>query len=116
MKPDYLTLTNGRKVRIEWNWNAVKIWTSVTGKELTDLATGKASADDMLTIAYCAATEGEDADGKELALTEKEFGRLINMQGIIEFSKILTAQASTMEQKKSTPPTRSPLMFFRRKV
>jgi hypothetical protein len=115
MKPDYITLTNGRRVRIEWNWNAVKMWTAVTGKELTELASTSALANDTLTIAWCAANEGEEADGRELAMTEKEFGRLVNMQGIIEFSKILTEQSSTMEQKKSEAPLKSRRIFFRSK-
>jgi hypothetical protein len=116
MKADYLTLTNGRKVRIEWNWNAVKSWTRSTGKVLADLASLKAGPDDMLSIAYHSAIEGEEADGRELGLTEKEFGRLINMQGIIEFSKILTEQATTEEQKKSKAPPKSPRIFFRNKT
>jgi hypothetical protein len=115
MKADYLTLTDGRKVRIEWNWNAVNEWGNATGRELTDLAKGKAKAADMLAIVYYAALEGEAADGKELALTQIEFGRLINMQGIIAASQIITAQSSTLAQKKSEAPNRLLKIFFRTK-
>jgi hypothetical protein len=116
MKADYLTLTNGRKVRIEWNWNAVNEWGNATGKELTDLAKGKAKAADMLAIVYQAAVEGERIDGTELGLTEKDFGGLINMQGIIVASNIITAQSSTLAQKKSEAPNRLLKIFFRKKV
>ena len=113
MKADYLTLSDGRKVRIELNWNAVNAWTLLTGKELVDLANGKAKPTDLLTISYCAAIEGEDIEGRILALTEKEFGRLVNMQGIVDVAKIITEQSATMAQKKSDVPKRSPRIFFR---
>jgi hypothetical protein len=116
MKAEYLTLTDGRKVRLEWNWNAVNEWSNVSGKELLDLAKGKAKGSDMLTIVYQAAVEGERIDGKDLALTEKEFGGLINMQGIINASNIITSQSSTLAQKKSEAPNRLQKIFFRRKV
>jgi hypothetical protein len=113
MKAVYLTLTNGRQVRIEWNWNAVNLWTSQTGKELSDLAEDKAKTADMFAIVYCAAVEGEEADGKPLGLTEKEFGRLINMQGIIDASKIIQEQSYVMAQKKTLIKGKSPRLFFR---
>jgi hypothetical protein len=115
MKAQYLNLTDGRKVRLEWNWNSVNTWTDSTGKELTDLADGKAKTSDMLSVVYNAALEGEDADGKELGLSEKEFGRLVNMQGIIDASKIISEQSATMAEKKSEAPRRSPSIFFRNK-
>jgi hypothetical protein len=116
MKADYITLKDDRKVRIEWNMNALDSWGKITGKEMSDLAAGKADIGDLRTIAWCAAVEGELCDGRDLGLNEVEFGRLLHMQAIIEFSKILTEQSSTVEQKKSEAPRRSPLIFFRKKV
>jgi hypothetical protein len=113
MKPSYLTLTDGRSVRIEWNMNALEEFTRTTGKEMTDLAGGKSSVSDLRMIAWCSAIEGEAANGKELGLTEMEFGRLMSMANIIAFSEILTSQSATMAQKKSQPKGRSPLIFFR---
>jgi hypothetical protein len=115
MKIDYITLKDERKVRIEWNMNALDIWSNLTGKEMSDLASGKATVSDLRTIAWCAAIEGEQCDGRDLGLSEVEFGRLLHMQAIIEFSKILSEQSSTVEQKKSEAPRRSPLIFFRKK-
>jgi hypothetical protein len=114
MKIDYITLKDGRKVRIEWNMNALDNWGNITGKEMKDLASGKASIGDLRSIAWCAAVEGELCDGRELNMSEIEFGRLLHMQAIVEFSKILTEQSSTMEQKKSEPPDKLRKIFFRK--
>jgi hypothetical protein len=115
MKAEYITLTDGHKVRIEWNWNAVADWSARTGKEITDLSNGKADVAQMRTIAYCCAVEGESMDGKELGLSEVEFGRLVNMQGIVDFAKILTNQALLAEQKKSAAQTKLQKIFFKKK-
>lgn len=114
MKAQYLKLTDGREVRIMWNMNALGSFTRLTGKEMSDLTS--VNVDTLRTIAWCSAVEGELADGRALGLDEMQFGRLIDMQGIVSFSEILTVQASGAAQKKSTPPGRSPLMFFRRKA
>lgn len=115
MKPDYLTLTDGRCVRIEWNMNALGDFTRITGKEMTDLVDGKADVNMLRTIAWCSVKEGEAADGKELGLDEIQFGRLMNMANIISFSKIFTAQIGNSGEKKSPERGRSPLIFFRKR-
>ena len=114
MKVDYITLKDGRKARIEWNMNSLENWTRITGKEMTDLSTGKANLGDLKTMAWCAAVEGEDCDGRKLDMTEQELGRLLHMQAIIEFSKILAEQSATMEQKKNDPPNRIQKIFLRK--
>lgn len=101
-KKDYLTLDNGQKIRVQLNMNALGSFTTLTGKELFDL-TGKTDMNLLRTIAWCAACEGEACDGREFKLSEIEFGRLVNFAGILEFSKILTKQISSSEQKKSKP-------------
>jgi len=116
MKADYLELTNGRKVRIMWNMNALGEFTRVTGKEMTDLAEAKADVDTLRTIAWCSASEGEEAEGRTLDLDEKQFGRLIDMAGIVMFSEILTEQTQGAAQKKSKAPTKFPLIHFRKKA
>lgn len=115
MKPDYLFLTNERKVRIEWNLNSLSEWSQMTGKEITDLATGKPDLSVLRTIAWCSAREGERLDGHEFELDEIEFGGLIDMPCVILFSQILTSQTSGLEQKKSEAPTKLPRLFFRKK-
>ena len=112
MKADYLTLDDGRRVRILFNMNALGDLSKKTGIEMTDLAGNKADINTLRTIAWCSAIEGEEAEGRTLELTEKEFGRLISMEGIVSFSAILTAQSNN-SQKKS--PGKSPLIFFRKR-
>lgn len=115
MKADYLTLADGRRVRILFNMNALGDVKNKTGIEMTDLAEGKADINLLRTIAWCSAIEGEAADGKELGLNEVEFGRLMTMAGIVEFSAILTEQSGNGGQKKSPERGRFPLIHFRRK-
>jgi hypothetical protein len=105
MKAEYIELTDGRKVRILWNMIALGAFTALTGKELTDLE--KPDVKTLLTIAWCAAKEGEEADGRELELNEKEFGRMMSMACVVSFSQILANQASITVQKKSEPPKKS---------
>ncbi len=115
MKADYLELTDGRKVRVLWNMNALGEYTSVTGREITDLAEVKADVPTLRTIAWCSAREGEEAEGRTLDLDERQFGRLIDMAGIVRFSEILTKQTQGAAQKKSKAPVKFPLIHFRKK-
>jgi hypothetical protein len=115
MKADYLTLTDGRKVRVEWNMNSLAEFKQITGLEMADLATKGADVAVLRSIAWCCAVEGEDADGRNLNLTEKELGRLIDMGGVVKFAQIFAQQSSNMAEKKSEAPNRSPRIFFRKK-
>ena len=116
MKADYLTLSDGRDVRLIWNMNALGRFTELTGKELTDLTDGKANVSTLRTIAWCCAIEGEEAEGKELGLDEIQFGRLITMEGIVMLSAILAAQSGNNGQKKSLEKGKEPRIFFRKRV
>jgi len=113
MHNDYLKLSNGRSVRIEWNMNALAIWKEKTGKELSDLSVGRGDPATMRTIAWCAALEGEEADGRILDLSEIELGRLMDMDCVIKFAQILTSQGTSEDQKKSDHNTKKPKLFFR---
>jgi len=104
MKPDYLILTDGRKVRVEVNMNSLGEFTAITGKELTDFNKMKADINTLRTIACCAMKEGEDIDGRQFDLDEKSFGRLMGISQIKDFAIILTSQSRPAEQKKSEPP------------
>jgi hypothetical protein len=116
MKPDYITLINGKTVRIMFNMNALGDVAKRTGIEITDLASGKADLNMLRSIAWCSAMEGEAADGKELGLNEIEFGRLMSMANIVEFSAIITSQSGNNGQKKSTEKGKFPQIFFRKRV
>jgi hypothetical protein len=111
MKPEYLTLINGRSVRIQFSGNALIEFTELTGKETKDLAAGKVDMKTFRTLAWCCAVEGEAVDGKELMFDEIELFRLVNMDFITKFSEILADQSTTGAQKKKPP--RFPLIHFR---
>lgn len=115
MKVYYLTLADGRKVRVEWNMNSMHEFTAISGKELTDLAGMKADVGALRTIAHCCIREGEDMDGRQFDLSEKELGRLMGMNEIIKFSEILTELSNSGAQKKSSPPDKFPKIFRREK-
>jgi hypothetical protein len=115
MKPDYLELSDGRKVRVEWNMNALTTFTSITGMQMTDLINARADARTLRTIAWCAAIEGEDADGRTFEVSEKEFGRLMSMAAIVKFSEIMARQSGNEGEKKSLPPEK-PIRIFLRKI
>jgi hypothetical protein len=115
MKPDYLTLDNGRSVRILWNMNALNSFTEQTGKELTSMVDGRVDVSTLRAIAWCAAIEGEEADGNTLGLNEKEFGRLITMNGIVEFSQILSKQSGDGQKKNPEQKGQLPRIFFRKR-
>jgi hypothetical protein len=113
MKADYLTLANDRRVRILFNMNALGVVSRITGTQLIDLAKLKVDMDTIRTIAWCSATEGELADGKELQMTEAEFGRQMTMGGVIAFTAILKEQINGLDQKKNQQKGRLPKIFFR---
>lgn len=114
MKADYLTLTNGKKVRIEWNMNSMGAFTIDTGIEMTDLAAGKADIFTLRKVAWYMAREGESIEGRSFELTEVELGRFMSQKEVIEFAQIFASQANTTEQKKNTGQGRSPKIFFRK--
>ena len=102
MKNDYLTLDDGRKVRIRWNMNALGRFTKLTGKEITDLTNGKTDIDTMRTIAFCSDIEGERIEKREFELDEMDFGALMSMKNIVEFSQFFVSQTTggSVAQKK----------------
>ena len=89
MEKYYLTLTDGRKVRVLWNDYATREFERLTGIELAILADGKPRIPETLCFAWLAITEGQKADGKDLGLTQRELVRLFDMSVAIELNKIL---------------------------
>lgn len=112
MKADYLTLTDGRKLRVEFNWNVVCELTVLTGIDMSTFVGSNADVQLLRTIAWCCAIEGEAIEGRELELTEMEFGRLVSMEGIVAFSQILVAQSGNSGQKKSPEVKEKPRRIF----
>jgi hypothetical protein len=98
---DYITLDDDRKIRVCLNCNSLGLFNQMTGKDLSAFAKMEADVFTLRTLAYCAAVDGEDAEERELGLTEKQFGRLMGIQAIKDFSRILMKRAMSEEQKKS---------------
>jgi hypothetical protein len=114
MKKHYLTLADGREVRVEWNMNSAGEFTKLTGKELSELNPASVDIATLKTIALCAIREGEDSDGRKFEADEKTLGKLMGMPQIIKFAQILNEQSDTGEQKKSEPPNKLKQIFFRK--
>lgn len=117
MARDYITLTDNRRVGIEWNMNALAEYTAKTGRELTDLAVTTTNVRELRVIAHCAAIEGELADGRDLGLTEEEFGRLMGMNAVIAFAQILQKQTTgsrTVAEKKEAEKKRPAFLHLRK--
>lgn len=115
MKADYITLVDGRVVRVEWNMNSLGQFTSITGMGLPDLINITSDINALRTLAWCCVMEGEAIEGKELGLTETGFGRLIIMANIIELTKILTSQFNVGVKKKEPEKGKPPRVLMRGK-
>ena len=100
MKADYLDLTDGRRVRVAWNMNALAEFVQLTGKDLSDLSGKNVDIGILRTIAWLSAREGEEIEGRVLELNEKEFGRLLDMSGVVAFGHILAKQTAGISAEK----------------
>ncbi|HOG56593.1 MAG TPA: hypothetical protein PK727_04625 [Bacteroidales bacterium] len=98
MNASYLTLANGRDVRILFSMNVLEEFVTSTGKEVIDL-NGIADIALLRKIAWLSAREGERANGKDLGLDEMEFGRLMSMSAITRFVIIFKDQITPSSQK-----------------
>ena len=84
MEKYYLTLSNDRKVRLDYTSHAAREFMKRKCNKLR-----KYDALELRFIMWYFATDGEKADGKDLELSEVEFGRLIDMSAILEFNRIV---------------------------
>lgn len=114
MKPQYLKLTDGREVRVEWNMNSLGSFTHDTGIEMATLAEGKADIYTLRKIAWHMVKEGEETEGRSFELSEVELGRLMGQAQVIAFAQIFAEQTGSAEQKKSEAPDRMKKIFFRK--
>jgi hypothetical protein len=103
MKPDYMTLSDGRKVRVELDLNSMTAWSQITGSDLKDVDLVRSKPVLLRALAYCCIIEGEAIDGKEFELSEEQFGRLMRMNEIAQFGSILNSQCQLLGQKKKSP-------------
>lgn len=114
MRTDYLILSDGSKVRFAFNMNALEMVNTLTGKEITDLMSGKKDIGLIRLMGYAAVIEGESIDGRKYELSEKQFGSLIDMAVLAEMSNLLAAQITGTDQKKSQYKEKPPKVITRK--
>ena len=96
MRKDYLEL-DGRKVRVEVNWNAIVAHLDAAGRNTLDALAGiqNIKPTDIAGLMAAAINEGERLDGRESHLTAEEIGSIRNsIDAIGEFITIFARQTS----------------------
>lgn len=87
MVKHYITLPDGRKVRVEANMNAIGAYLAAKGTDsvaaLADISSLKFT--DLSPLMAACANEGEHLDGRESTFTADDFGRL----GLAQLPKVI---------------------------
>jgi hypothetical protein len=114
MKARYIEI-DGKKVRIEFNWNTTIEFLDrceISLDDFIELATGnKITPKHIRQLAWCGAIEGERVDGRELVLTEVEFGSKLFPEHITQIMGIFAEQFTGItgvvdeKKKKGSNPT-----------
>lgn len=106
----YITLEDGRKVRIVWNEQLRKKLIETYAKaELEEAMKGSATFAGELF--YMMAQAGEKAEGNDLAMNIKEFGRLVSIPVLLEF--VEKAKGMINEFNNQRYQERPPKVYFR---
>lgn len=95
MTADYIEI-DGRKYRVEANWNAMVAFLAATGRDTWD---GLVSFDhvlpsDLAPLAAACINEGERIDGHECHFSAEDIGALLSVRLVSDFLPIYTRQAS----------------------
>lgn len=107
MNKDYIVI-DGKKVRVEANWNALTAFLDATGRNtmdgLSDLAVMKPT--DIAPLMAACVNEGERLDGREASYTGLQIGELCGMTEMAQFISIYAGQTSPKlpKEKKDVPP------------
>lgn len=106
----YITLLSGRSVRIVWNEQSRKRLIETYSKaELEEAMKGSATFAGELF--YMMAQEGEKAEGNDLAMDIKEFGRLVSISTLLEFVEM--AKNMINEFNNDRYQEKLPKVYFR---
>ena len=91
---DYLVF-NGKKVRVEANWNAIVAFLSARGQDTMEALSqfGKLAPSDMASLLAACINEGERLDGRSANYTAEDIGELCNLETISEFMDIYVRQS-----------------------
>lgn len=106
----YITLISGRKVRIVWNEQLRnKLIEAYSKAELEEAMKGSVTFAGELF--FMMAKEGEKAEGNDLAMDIKEFGRLVSISVLLEF--VETAKNMINEFNNDMYQEKLPKVYFR---
>jgi hypothetical protein len=100
MLADYVTLADGRKVRIEINLDTMIAWQRDTGQDLPEIDNVYKNASLLKALAYAGAQVGEQLDGRVLELTADEFSSLCRVNQVLQFVQAIKNQSVQVEKKK----------------
>lgn len=107
MRADYITI-DGKKVRVEVNWNALTAFLEATDRNtmdgLSDLELMKPT--DIAPLMAACVNEGERLDGREASYTGLQIGELCGIGEMTQFIRIYTSQMAPKlpAEKKDVPP------------
>lgn len=94
----YVTLLNGKRVRVVYNMSVFEELVRIVGKEqykrlasgkITDLASWK-------IIYFIMVREGEAADGRQFKLTADELWKLVSFSHAKEFASIINSESEVI--------------------
>lgn len=89
MTGDYLIMPDGRRLRVEINWNTLVRFIEETGCDLAEIGAVQRDIKMMRKLAYLAICEGEALEKREFSQTEEEFGSGCRAEQIISFIQIM---------------------------
>ena len=103
MKNNYL-LVEGKKVRVEMNWNAMMSFCDEKGvDDLSKIGdAGKLTTRDLLAIMHAAIKEGERMDGNSFDLTKEQLSERLRPSDISRFMEIYKEQCGVNENESNT--------------
>ena len=97
MTADYIEI-DGRKYRVEANWNAMVAFLAATGRDTWD---GLVSFDhvlpsDLAPLAAACINEGERIDGHDCHFSAEDLGAMLSVRLVSEFLPIYTSRRLRM--------------------
>jgi len=102
MLADYMSLADGRKVRVEINLDTMIAWQGITGRDLAVIDDVKKDAVLLKALAFSSIQVGEQMDKRVFEVTLDEFGGLFRVAQVMQYIPIMNRQ-SVIEEKKSVP-------------
>ena len=99
MKNDYIEI-NGKKYRVEFNWNAITDFLESEGLQLSDVDDLRELKPRQVTgLVYAGVCEGCRLDGKEFTFSKLEFGAMVKPPQIGELLLIYQRHTSVKKSE-----------------